>query len=115
MNYIPNPSLDRVNQYRLKQVDKDGKFSYSPIRLVKFSGNNIFTVTPNPAVNLVKVFSEKTGFFIHLYDQVGKRIKSQLVINGVSEIDISKLPKGVYVLVAEKDGVQMEARQIIKQ
>ena len=113
--YHTNPSLDKTNQYRLKQIDKDGRFSYSPIRLVKFSGKNIFTVTPNPATDIVKVFSDQSAFFIHLYEASGRKIKSQLVINGVSELNISSLPKGVYVVIAEKDGVQLEAKQIVKQ
>jgi hypothetical protein len=113
--YHPSPSIDKANQYRLKQIDKDGKFTYSPVRLVKFSGKNIFTLSPNPATDMIKVYSDKTGFFIHVYDQGGKKLKSQLVSNGTAEINITALPKGVYVLVAEKDGEQMEAKRIVKQ
>ncbi|MEJ7828740.1 MAG: DUF4331 domain-containing protein, partial [Segetibacter sp.] len=40
-----NPSLSKSNLYRIKQVDKDGKVSYTDIRMVKFGATNIITVT----------------------------------------------------------------------
>ena len=113
--YHAAPSLDKTNQYRLKQFDKDGRFTYSPIRLVKFSGKNIFTLQPNPATDIVRVFTDKRSIFLHLYEASGRKVKSQLVTDAVTEVNIAALPKGVYVLVAEKDGVQLEARRIVKQ
>jgi hypothetical protein len=110
-----SPSLDKVNQYRLKQIDKDGHFSYSIIRKVQFAGKNVFLVHPNPATDKISVSSDKTGFFIYLYDQAGRKLRSQLIVNGVAEIDIKSLSKGVYILVAEKDGNQLAAQQILKQ
>lgn len=113
--YHPNPSLDKINYYRLKQVDNDGKFSYSAIRLVKYSGKNIFTITPNPATDLVRIFTDKTDLTIHLYDGAGKKVKSQIITNGTSEIDLRNLAKGTYLLVAEKNGVKVESKKFVKQ
>ena len=42
-----NP-LQGNNYYRLKQVDKDGKFSYSQIVSVVFDDANKFVIYPNP-------------------------------------------------------------------
>ena len=113
--YHATPSLDRTNQYRLKQIDKDGKFTYSPIRLIKFSGKNIFTITPNPASDVIHIYADQKSLMVSLYENGGRKVLTQLVTNGTTDINISRLAKGVYVLIAEKDGVQMEAKKFVKQ
>ncbi|HVK96347.1 MAG TPA: DUF4331 family protein [Flavisolibacter sp.] len=109
------PSLNKVNNYRIKQVDKDGKFTYSQIRSISFSGKSVFTVSPNPATDFIKIQSTETGLNIRMYDQSGKQVAAKQLTNAMNEIDISRLPKGVYVIVAEKDGVQIETRKVVKQ
>ncbi|MEO6674087.1 MAG: DUF4331 domain-containing protein, partial [Ginsengibacter sp.] len=46
-----HPSLIKSNFYRIKQVDKDGRFVYSIIRLVRFAYKNVITISPNPATD----------------------------------------------------------------
>jgi hypothetical protein len=110
-----NPSTSASNFYRIKQVDKDGKFSYSPLRLVKFASANIITVTPNPATNFVKIYSNQSGLQVHLLDQNGKRLMSQVLSSGNGEFNIRNLPAGVYIIVAENKGERVETTRIVKQ
>jgi hypothetical protein len=110
-----NPSLSKSNLYRIKQVDKDGKVSYTDIRMVKFGATNIITVTPNPAINFIRVFSSQTPLQISLFDQGGKKVMSQMLINGTGQFNISSLAKGVYTVVAISDGVRVETKKIVKQ
>jgi len=42
----------------LKMLDKDGNFTYSEIRIVKFDSKAGFTIAPNPAKNVVYVFTK---------------------------------------------------------
>jgi hypothetical protein len=110
-----NPSLDKSNLYRIKQIDKDGKFTYTDVRMVKFGATNIITVTPNPAVGFIKVFSTQSPLQISLFDQGGKKVMSQILVNGSGQFNISSLAKGVYTVVAESNGVRVESKKIVKQ
>jgi hypothetical protein len=110
-----NPSLVKSNLYRIKQIDKDGKFSYTDIRMVKFGATNIITVTPNPAVGFIKIFSTQSPLQISLFDQGGKKVMSQMLMNGSGQFNISSLAKGVYTVVAISDGVRVETKKIVKQ
>jgi hypothetical protein len=109
------PDLTKVNYYRLKQVDYDGQFSYSPVRLVKFAGKNVLTITPNPASSFVKVYSSSSPLNISIYDQSGRKVASQVLTNGMIQFNISGLAKGTYTVVADSKGERIETKQIVKQ
>jgi hypothetical protein len=110
-----NPSLQKNNFYRIKQVDKDGMFSYSIIRLVKFRSETLITVTPNPATNFIKVYTKQLPLTVHLFDAGGRKMASQVITNGVGEFNISHFNRGSYIVVAESNGVRVETKKIIKQ
>jgi hypothetical protein len=110
-----SPSMTKENSYRVKQVDKDGSFSYTPVRLVRFSGRSVFSLTPNPATTTVRISAESSDLTIHLYDEGGKRVQSKRLTNNLSDIDISSLAKGVYTIIAERDGQQVEVKKFVKQ
>jgi hypothetical protein len=104
-----------TNFYRIKQVDRDGKSSYSPIRSVKFDSKSVMSITPNPATTFIRVSSDKPGLQISLFDNNGKKLASKVAANGIAEFDIANLPKGSYMVVAEDKGVRLETRKIVKQ
>ncbi len=110
-----SPSLSKTNYYRIKQVDRDGRSSYSPIRLVKFSSKNTLTILPNPATDFIKVYSDQSSLNIHLYDDQGRKLASKQLSNGSVEIDIRNFAKGVYIIVAESKGITVETTKIVKQ
>jgi hypothetical protein len=110
-----DPSTTKANLYRIKQIDKDGRFTYTVIRMVKFGASNIITVTPNPASNFIRIYSAQTSLQISLFDQGGKRVMSRMLANGNGEFDISGLAKGVYTVVAESNGERLESKKIVKQ
>jgi hypothetical protein len=50
-----NPNYG-INYYRLKMNDKDGKYTYSPIRTVNFTKGGLFvSVAPNPASSFTTI------------------------------------------------------------
>ncbi|HEX8334408.1 MAG TPA: DUF4331 family protein [Segetibacter sp.] len=110
-----SPIPSQSNFYRIRQVDKDGKSSYSPVRLVKFDMNTVMSITPNPATTFIRVSSNLNGLQISLFDNNGKKLASKVAANGVAEFEIATLPKGVYMVVAENKGVRIESRKIVKQ
>jgi hypothetical protein len=109
------PSLNSTNYYRIKQVDNDGRFSYSPLKSIKFDFDNIVQILPNPASNYIKVYTKLIGVTASLFDGSGKKLASQILTNGMTQFNISYLPKGNYVIVSESNGVRIDTRKIIKQ
>jgi hypothetical protein len=109
------PAMDKPNNYRIRQVESNGRFTYSTVRMVKFGGKSLFFITPNPATNFVRITTDATNLTVHLYDESGKRVQSRRLNNNQQDLDITSLPKGVYTLIAEKEGQQLEAKKFVKQ
>jgi hypothetical protein len=83
--------------------------------MVKFNGKGVFSITPNPATDFIRVNADGNNLTIHLYDGNGKRIQTRRLTNSFQQIDISGLSKGMYTIIAEKDGQQLEAQKFVKQ
>jgi hypothetical protein len=83
--------------------------------LVKFTSQNLLTISPNPASDFITVYSSRNTLNLHLYDVAGKRVLLHKLTDGSAQINISKFAKGIYTLVAEKDGLTLESSKIVKQ
>jgi hypothetical protein len=88
-----------VYNLNLKMINKDGTFSYSEIRRLScIDANNEIKIAPNPVLNVFSVNGMKKGKnSISIYNNDGKLVSSFNAINN-KNIDISRLPSGVYVL-----------------
>jgi hypothetical protein len=72
------PGKKGVRYYRLKIVDHDGQFSYSPIRPVVFDNDMKWQLYPNPSDGLFTLaFQVNEGDFLktRVFDINGKTIK----------------------------------------
>jgi hypothetical protein len=108
-------STNGVYTYRLRQVDFDGKETYSaPIDvLVQRKGVVKTSIWPNPTggqVTIEILAAEGSKVTADIYDNTGRMIRSS-IINGVSEgkelfvnIDGGILNKGVYFIMVNIDG-----------
>lgn len=108
--------LSSTSFYRIKQVDKDGKYSYSSIVKISFDDNGItWQLYPNPAKSTTAIYVQKefTKAQVVLTDLSGK-IVYRNQYNNISagqhiEIPVWNLAKGVYVLkVITDDGIKTE-------
>jgi hypothetical protein len=108
-DYIDNISAANfpVYFYRLKNIDKDGKFSYSAIVKLRLTGKGLFVqVSPNPFTERLNVNIEslvKDKATIILADFSGRQLyKKNIQLspgNNAFEInETSKLSKGNYFL-----------------
>jgi hypothetical protein len=99
--------LTGYNYYRIKQVDKNGNFVYTPTRMLQFDapqkGN--FMAYPNPAGSYVVVASTVpagTGrVVINLADANGRMVKQWKLPEGLHspvKLNLQGFAKGIYVL-----------------
>ncbi len=110
-----------VNYYRLKQIDVDGRFTYSSIVSVKFDKEDIasFTFYPNPAKEILKInvgVIETENATIKLMNTVGQTVISKTInklsSTSVISFDISALATGVYYLEL-KNGTNSSVEKVI--
>jgi hypothetical protein len=62
--------------YRLRQVDRNGSASYSPVRVVSFAHSPIqsFTIFPNPARTAVAAAGLSAGATVEVFDALGRPV-----------------------------------------
>lgn len=112
-----------INYYRLRMVDKDGRFEYSnTVALdVKIKGLNITGIYPNPFADKlsVSIASESsTTATIRLFDNTGRVVARQqaIVSKGVTTIpleSLGNLAKGFYIIEV-KSGETVLTQKLIK-
>lgn len=104
-DFIDAAPVNGDNYYRIMQVDLDGEATYSAIRLVRISGDQIITIFPNPATDRihVSVADQSVVGGIRLMDVNGRVLFVQS--SYVDGIDLSSYATGTYyVRVVTKDG-----------
>jgi hypothetical protein len=108
--------------YRLKMVDIDGKFTYSPVRIIRLGDdNNSLTLTayPNPVSNELRITLptawQGKQVNISLYNASGQRVNALNIENSsqTETIPTTSLQRGAYFLKANC-GQDVVSRQIIK-
>lgn len=102
--------------YRIKQVDRDGAFSYSSIAWVPaLSHQRAVSLFPNPATGQVSIQSlHSTLTALRLFDATGKQIRTEILSpTTLYTLAIASLPKAVYtVQVQLADGTTTHLRFI---
>ena len=86
--------------YRLKMVDNDGTFQYSPIKSVTVDMQRVVNIFPNPARDFinVQVKSVDPDMKIRLLDASGKVIKQVTVTTFETNITLGNVAKGIYYI-----------------
>ena len=102
--------LPEMMYYRLKQVDFDGKKTYSQIVALQYTNNNGgFAIFPNPSNGIYTIKANATILSYDITDNLG-----QLVHTGTSSLfDISMLANGVYFIKIKLNN-EIVIKKIIK-
>jgi len=119
----PNPSYGTDSLvYRLKQIDTDGRASYSQeVALRRIPRElKLLNPFPNPARNQMMVrfaVPERRRVTLQIYDVLGRRVQTVLseTRKGYQEIrvEVSGLPSGIYFLRLSADGKVRTAKMTI--
>ena len=106
-SFTDKTPLKATDYYRLKMLDKDGQYTYSPIRMINNSGTFSINIYPNPAKDNLQIqidSDRKTALQLQILSMDGKVILSNSVDakegSILLSINISALPKGSYFLKA---------------
>jgi hypothetical protein len=94
--YIHETPYIGINYYRIKQVDYDGKYSYSEITSVTYDTDEQALIYPNPATSEVTIIIKDISV-LQVVDMYGRLILTQNLTLGQNKIDISSLSKGIYI------------------
>lgn len=94
---------DGLNYYRLRQVDYDGAFAYSPVRTVMLHVGGRISLFPSPVKDLLQVRlarPEAQPADWHIFDTAGRLVLTGQAPADILQwaIDVAALPLGSYIL-----------------
>ena len=120
VNYELTDSLPLAgtNYYRLKQVDVDGKFTYSPIAVVKMNGQDAtIYLYPNPVTTFARINAAPNAkFAARIATSQGSLILSlKGDVNQINAAINSALPRmtsGLYILTLQNDTGQQTIKMV---
>lgn len=110
-----------IKYYRLKMIDMDGKYEYSPV--VAIGGNDkhsaSFSVFPNPFTDhlSVNVSNAQAGNAkVEVYDLTGKKVFAQIYQveagDQVIKLDMPETEKGMYIMLIDVNGEKQTIKVI---
>lgn len=102
--------------YRLKQIDKDGKFEYFDVKFIKnpfLTSQNTFKVYPNPVTSYIDIDGvDAEGISVKLFNTSGTEINRVLE---KGRLNMSDLDAGIYILRISKNGTLLQTTKVVKQ
>jgi hypothetical protein len=115
-NFTDNAPAKGINYYRLKQVDRDGRYTYSSIAKVVFEYDETALIAfPNPAGNTItiKYTGDQKKIKLSIFDLAGRQVMSKELYNqSMWQANVSGLAKGVYTIRLDDGAKQLFAKLI---
>ena len=117
-DFVDQSSLSGIVYYRLKQVDVDGAYTYSAIRVVSILLSKQIIVYPTPAnagedIHVVlSNLSDAIPVSIELVDMLGKIVLSYTGIGSSHLLHSGSLSKGMYLVIV-KDSFSSTTTKIV--
>ena len=125
-NYSFNDDISNVSEsnpilyYRLKMMDKDGKFTYSKIVSINIKNTAaILKIFPNPAESVLNIQLPSNTILnstLKIADEYGRIVlQKTLIANAATtSFNIAKLSAGIYYVTLEQNG-QIQKIAFVKQ
>lgn len=107
-----------LNYYRIKQVDRDGKYSYSEVKSVRFLGSNqaTFFVYPNPVKNNITLnYSSNSNQLQLTVSGIDGRVKLRTTgsindLNNLINQKVKDFARGVYIVQITDNGTSFQSK-----
>ena len=110
-----------ANYYRLKQVDIDGKFSWSAVVIIRFDkGGALWMVYPNPVKDkgILRVLDDAKHLEIRLVDALGKTVyqKSLGAVKAGQQVElpVQGFSRGLYVLAVQSENGSTNEKLVLQ-
>ena len=94
---ITSGSAISTSYYRLRQIDNDGKETFSKVISISSKGSDKLKVYPNPVSNVLTVETTETSDF-QILNLLGQQVLHGKAPFGGWGLDVSALPQGTYFL-----------------
>lgn len=117
-SYNDNSPSVGDNLYRIRQMDKDGKFLLTEIRNLNFSDIiSLIKITPNPASDFIKLLIPgNTGVInVSIINATGKIVYQQKITGELNNINLPHLASGYYHIQLLGEGVNYKQKIMVKQ
>jgi hypothetical protein len=99
-SYNHDSPISGSNYYRLKQVDFDGRATFSNIKSINFE-THVLKLFPNPVQNILTVEGTVIGSVINIYDLYSKKLDSFKATSTSHQFDMSSYKEGMYIFRAD--------------
>jgi len=97
--------------YRLRIVDLDGSYAFSPIAQTQVTTESKLLIYPNPADVTVFIDGEMTETTkVRILDKTGRILRER---RGAGTIDVADLPTGIYLLETVREGIR-DVKKLVK-
>jgi len=102
--YQDTKPFDGLNVYRLKQVDYNGRSSYSDIRNVHFGvSSSPISIFPNPTSDVVKITGLQGNETIIVYDIMGRALMNTHALQADIQLSLENLDDGTYRIQVQNE------------
>ncbi len=114
---ISQSNADRL-YYRLQEVDNDGKFNYSGIKIIELNKNSIlFTISPNPAKDYINIVASDNiaNAQVSVTDMNGRMLytgKQNFTANQQIKIPTSQFAKQVLIVTINTTNGKQEFKVV---
>lgn len=108
-----------INYYRLRMVDRNGGYDFSPIRSVTFAmEDSDFSLLPNPTSGPLDLISRHLdkfteGLSYELTDNTGRLIRTDKITDEKTRFDLSNEPAGAYYLKIASERQQIREFRVV--
>jgi Secretion system C-terminal sorting domain len=105
--------------YRLKDIDVDyGTTGFSPVKtLILKNEKQVVTIWPNPVTNYILISNDNINLYTkaRVFDLTGKMMIERKLDPDVTEIPVTELPAGTYIVKIENNKGVAYTQKIVKQ
>ncbi|MFY7965095.1 MAG: T9SS type A sorting domain-containing protein [Chitinophagaceae bacterium] len=114
--YLDQNPFEKENFYRLKQVDLNGKITYSKTLKISFTADNSIKIFPNPTSNYLYINTPSLqGNLKYTISNInGKVLMEQKILSNSSIIDLTGINRGTYFITILSNYKLQQSFKIIK-